>query len=205
MFPLRRRRQGRRPKRIRRHRLTARPGLITAEKWEKLLLSHELKTQAVRLLLPVSLLHFETTMTSFKGALLLGLRRDFGGDPQHLAVVASSMSDGMGSVRRFLVLHDTVPGGTGYLDRFGQPERLRHILTLARDVLAACPCRLEGRAACHRCLYGVLQSREMPNASRESALGLLDNFLQDWDVEDSDRQHSGHHQSSTQRTGTAVP
>ncbi|MFB7859033.1 DEAD/DEAH box helicase [Rhodococcus qingshengii] len=155
----------------------------TAEKWEKLLLSHELKTQAVRLLLPVSLLHFETTMTSFKGALLLGLRRDFGGDPQHLAVVASSMSDGMGSVRRFLVLHDTVPGGTGYLDRFGQPERLRHILTLARDVLAACPCRLEGRAACHRCLYGVLQSREMPNASRESALGLLDNFLQDWDVE----------------------
>jgi len=155
----------------------------TAERWERLLLSHELRTQAVRLLLPVSLLHFETTMTSFKGALLLGLRRDFGGDPQHLDVVASSMSDGTGSVRRFLVLHDTVPGGTGYLDRFGQPDRLRQILTLAREALAACPCRLEGRAACHRCLYGVLSSREMPHASRESALKLLDEFLADWDVE----------------------
>lgn len=155
----------------------------TDAKWERLLLSHELRTQAVRLLLPVSLLHFETTMTSFKGALLLGLRRDFGGDPQHLSVVASSMSDGKGAVRRFLVLHDTVPGGTGYLDRFGDPERLRHILTLARDALATCPCRLEGKAACHRCLYGVLQSREMPNASRESALTLLNNFLQTWDVE----------------------
>ncbi|RVW08226.1 DEAD/DEAH box helicase [Prescottella agglutinans] len=155
----------------------------TAEKWERLLLSHELRTQAVRLLLPVSLLHFETTMTSFKGALLLGLRRDFGGDPQHLAVVASSMSDGSGSVRRFLVLHDTVPGGTGYLDRFGQPDRLRGILTLARDVLATCPCRLEGRAACHRCLYGVLSSREIPHASRESALRLLDEFLGGWEVE----------------------
>ncbi|WP_032399100.1 DEAD/DEAH box helicase [Rhodococcoides fascians] len=152
--------------------------------WEKLLLSHELQTQAVRLLLPVSLLHFETTMASFKGALLLGLRKDFGGDPQHLAVVSSSMSDGSGSVRRFLVLHDTVPGGTGYLDRFGQPERLRHILTLARDALAACPCRLEARAACHRCLYGVLQSREMQYASRESALGLLEGFLTEWNVED---------------------
>ncbi|MGZ9883993.1 DEAD/DEAH box helicase [Rhodococcus ruber] len=155
----------------------------TAETWERLLLSHELRTQAVRLLLPVSLLHFETTMTSFKGALLLGLRRDFGGDPQHLDVVASGMSDGTGSVRRFLVLHDTVPGGTGYLDRFGQPDRLRGILTLARDVLATCPCRLEGRAACHRCLYGVLSSREMPHASRESALKMLDEFLSDWEVE----------------------
>ncbi|WP_370181633.1 DEAD/DEAH box helicase [Rhodococcus wratislaviensis] len=155
----------------------------TKEKWERLLLSHELRTQAVRLLLPVSLLHFETTMTSFKGALLLGLRRDFGGDPQHLDVVASSMSDGTGAVRRFLVLHDTVPGGTGYLDRFGTPERLRGILTLARDVLATCPCRLEGRAACHRCLYGVLRSGEMPHASRESALALLNDFLGDWDVE----------------------
>lgn len=151
--------------------------------WEKLILSHELRTQAVRLLLPVSLLHFETTMTSFKGALLLGLRRDFGGDPQHLAVVASSMSDGNGSVRRFLVLHDTVPGGTGYLDRFGQSERLRQILTLARNVLATCPCRVAGRAACHRCLYGVLRSREMPFASRESALRLLDEFLAAWEVE----------------------
>ena len=155
----------------------------TAAKWEKLLLSHELRTQAVRLLLPVSLLHFETTMTSFKGALLLGLRQDFGGDPQHLSVVASSMSDSNGSVRRFLVLHDTVPGGTGYLDRFGQPERLRQILNLARTALAKCPCRIEGRAACHRCLYGVLRSREMPFASRESALRLLDEFLTSWDVE----------------------
>ena len=155
----------------------------TAEKWEKLLLSHELHTQAVRLLLPVSLLHFETTLASFKGALLLGLREDFGGDPQHLSVVASSMSDGS-AVRRFLILHDTVPGGTGYLDRFGESDRLRHILTLARTALTECPCRTEGRAACHRCLYGVLPPREMPNASRESALKLLGEFLNEWDVEE---------------------
>ncbi|MAU84682.1 MAG: helicase [Gordonia sp.] len=156
------------------------------QKWSRLLLSHELETQAVRLLLPVSLLHFETTLTSFKGALLLGLRKDFGGDPQHLSVVASSMTDSAGGIRRFLVLHDTVPGGTGYLDRFGEPERLRHILTLARDALSQCPCRTEERAACHRCLYGVLSPREMPNASRDSALRLLEEFLAEWDVETID-------------------
>ncbi|MGU3292509.1 DEAD/DEAH box helicase [Williamsia sp. M5A3_1d] len=155
----------------------------TAEKWTRLLLSHELSTQAVRLLLPVSLLHFETTLASFKGALLLGLRKDFGGDPQHLSVVASSMTDSTGAIRRFLVLHDTVPGGTGYLDRFGESDRLKHILALARDALTQCPCRTEERAACHRCLYGVLSPREMPNASRASALRLLDDFLSEWDVE----------------------
>ncbi|MCG7630891.1 DEAD/DEAH box helicase [Gordonia McavH-238-E] len=158
----------------------------TDPKWSRLLLAHELRTQAVRLLLPVSLLHFEGTLTSFKGALLLGLRKDFGGDPQHLSVVASSMSDTSGAVRRFLVLHDTVPGGTGYLDRFGEPERLRHILTLARDALAACPCRTEERAACHRCLYGVLSPREMPNATRDNALQLIEEFLSAWDVETID-------------------
>ncbi|ASR03333.1 DEAD/DEAH box helicase [Gordonia rubripertincta] len=158
----------------------------TDPKWSRLLLAHELRTQAVRLLLPVSLLHFETTLTSFKGALLLGLRKDFGGDPQHLSVVASSMSDASGAVRRFLVLHDTVPGGTGYLDRFGEPDRLRHILTLARDALAQCPCRTEERAACHRCLYGVLSPREIPNATRDTALQLLEEFLSAWNVETID-------------------
>ncbi|WIM87435.1 DEAD/DEAH box helicase [Candidatus Mycobacterium wuenschmannii] len=153
------------------------------EQWENLLLSHELRTQAVRLLLPVSMLHYETTQTSFKGALLLGLRRDFGGDPQHLNVLASSMSDGS-ATRRFLVLHDTVPGGTGYLDRFGEPDRMKAILELARTALRECPCRTESTAACHRCLYGVLSAREMSFASRESALKLLDMFLDDWDVEE---------------------
>jgi hypothetical protein len=155
----------------------------TPEQWENLLLSHELRTQAVRLLLPVSALHYETTQASFKGALLLGLRRDFGGDPQHLNVLASSMSDGS-AVRRFLVLHDTVPGGTGYLDRFGEPDRMKTILELARTALRECPCRTEGTAACHRCLYGVLSPREMPHASRESALKLLDDFLGEWNVEE---------------------
>jgi ATP-dependent helicase YprA (DUF1998 family) len=155
----------------------------TPEQWENLLLSHELRTQAVRLLLPVSTLHYETTLASFKGALLLGLRRDFGGDPQHLNVLASSMSDGS-AVRRFLVLHDTVPGGTGYLDRFGEPDRMKTILELARNALRECPCRTEGTAACHRCLYGVLSARDMPHASRDSALKLLDDFLRDWDVEE---------------------
>lgn len=158
----------------------------TQEHWEELVLSHELTTQAVRLLLPVSTLLVQTKLVSFMAALLLGLRRDFGGDPQHLAIVTSSMGDGAGQTRRFLVLHDLVPGGTGYLDRFGEPDRLRSILVQARDVLANCPCQAQARVACHRCLLGVLRSRDIPAANRRVALDLLEDVLHDWDVEPVD-------------------
>jgi hypothetical protein len=158
----------------------------TVQQWDELILSHELSTQAVRLLLPVSTLMVETKLVSFMGALQLGLRRDFGGDPQHLSVVTSSMSDSSGQTRRFLVLHDTVPGGTGYLDRFGEPERLRSILIQARDVLAACPCKAEGRVACHRCLLGVVRPRDIPAANRTVALDLLEDLLDGWSVEKID-------------------
>ena len=151
--------------------------------WEDLVLSHELVTQAVRVLLPVSVFEHTEHLVAMKGALLLGLRADFGGDPQHLDVVTASMRDSAGRPRRFLVLHDTVPGGTGYLDRIGDPARLHDILTKARTQLATCRCRTEARKACHRCLLSVLGGSEIEVADRALAVRLLDEALSAWDVE----------------------
>lgn len=153
-------------------------------RWVDLLLSHEITTQAVRLLLPVSTFHVNLRLTSLKTALLLGLHRDFGGAPQHLDIVTARMPDEHRRVRQFLVLHDTVPGGTGYLDRFGEPDRMRRILRQAHDVLSACPCQFEGRTACHRCLLGVAEPGEVEHANRRVALELLADLLGNWSVED---------------------
>jgi ATP-dependent helicase YprA (DUF1998 family) len=158
----------------------------TPTHWEELALSHEITTQAVRLLLPVSTFAVETRLASFKTAVLLGLRRDFGGDPQHLDVVTAQMPDEHRRPRRFLVLHDTVPGGTGYLDRFGDPDRMREILTQAHQVLATCPCQSEGHAACHRCLLGVAAPGEVEHTDRRVALDMLAELLADWQVEGVD-------------------
>jgi ATP-dependent helicase YprA (DUF1998 family)/Zn-finger nucleic acid-binding protein len=155
------------------------------EQWEQLALFHELRTEAVRLLLPVAAVEIEERLASFKAALLLGLRLDFGGDPEHLAVVVADHPGGTGGPgrRRFLVLHDTVPGGTGYLGRVADPARLRRILERARDAVAVCPCRDEGRVACHRCLLGVVAPHEIPLVSRGLALELLDRLLGHWELE----------------------
>ena len=119
--------------------------------WTSLALTHELRTQAVRLLVPPIALVDRTVRASFRAALLLGLREVLGGDPDHLDVVEAT--DPAGSSERWvMVLHDLVPGGTGYLARFVDPDRVRELLEKALAVLRSCPCREEGVAACHRCL-----------------------------------------------------
>ena len=154
--------------------------------WQKLALHHELTTDAVRMLLPISMFEVEERLASFKGALLLGLRNDFGGDPDHLDVLPAELPNRGGQGRyRFLVLFDRVPGGTGYLDRLADPDRVKAILEGAREQIARCRCVNEARQACHRCLLGVVDRHEYELVSRDLALNLLDDLLQAWDVDDT--------------------
>jgi ATP-dependent helicase YprA (DUF1998 family) len=160
-----------------------RSGKRTPE-WDDPILMHEIRTEAVRILLPVSMFEVEERLASFKGALLLGLRLDFGGEPEHIAVLTCDYPGSGGPGRRqFLAVHDTVPGGTGYLGRIADPDRLRTILEAARHAISVCPCRDEGRVACHRCLLGAVAPSELEYVSRNLALELLDTLLADWAFE----------------------
>ncbi len=171
---------GTRPERLHQGWCKVRSKAVKAE-WDDIVLYHELVTEAIRLLLPVSLFEVDERLVSFTGALLLGLREDFGGEPSHLSVIRSSAPNRGGQGRRrFLVLFDAVPGGTGYLARLADPDRVRTILEAARRVISTCPCQREGRTACHRCLLGVIDRRDYDHARRGLALELLDDLLEDW-------------------------
>ena len=154
-----------------------------SEEWRDLVLMHELRTEAIRMLMPVSTFEDAERLASFTGALLLGLRLDFGGEPDHLAVTSTSYpgSGGPGR-RRCLIIHDTVPGGTGYLGRLADPDRLRKIFENARRTIAHCECQQEGRNACHRCLLGGITQRAIPLVSRQIALEMLDELLANWSL-----------------------
>ena len=150
------------------------------EQWDDLVLFHELTTESIRMLLPVSMFEVDERLASFKGALLLGLRADFGGDPSHLEVALTDAPNRAGQGRRrYLMLFDSVPGGTGYLARLAEPDRVRTILERGREVIARCPCVTEGRQACHRCLLGVVDRNEYDLARRDLALEILDDLLGD--------------------------
>ncbi|MCZ2859984.1 DEAD/DEAH box helicase [Blastococcus sp. VKM Ac-2987] len=151
-----------------------------ADGWTNVVLTHHLRTQAVRLLVPPVVLVDRTLLTSFRAALLLGLRKVLGGDPDHLDVI-TAVDPAPGSVERWaMVLHDTVPGGTGYLARFGEPEEVQRLFQAALAALEACPCQDEDVAACHRCLLPHVPPQMAELARRDRAIELLTDVLRDW-------------------------
>jgi len=157
---------------------------------KKLVLTHTLDTEVVRMILPMANFEVNKRLASFKAALMLGLKLNLGGSPDHLRVLVSSapVRGGAedGSRRRFLVIRDTVPGGTGYLERLTDFEKLGNIFRGARDLIYRCQCREEGRKACYRCLLSEADYGEEEIVSRSLAIELLDELLAHWEAEGLD-------------------
>lgn len=161
-----------------------------AQRGVKLLLAHELRSEALRILIPAVTAYTEERLASFKALLLAGIAQSYGGDPDHLAVVTDSMPEPGSDVRRhFLVLYDSLPGGTGYLHRLAGPDGLHDVLTRARQVIERCPCVGEERPACHRCLLRYVDGGEYDLVSREHALDMLGELLgrtgDAWSIEEA--------------------
>ncbi|MEU0559369.1 DEAD/DEAH box helicase [Dactylosporangium sp. NPDC006015] len=159
----------------------------TAEHVE-LILAHELQTEALRILIPAVTAVVEERVVSFAAAVRLGIAAEYGGDPAHLRIASATMPDGQsGGTRNFVVVYDTQPQGTGYLHRLAHPEEFRGILEKARELIGACMCQHEGRAACHRCLLRYARNDEFPLMSRAEALGMLDQLLDGWQIQEGTR------------------
>ncbi|MFF4057620.1 DUF1998 domain-containing protein [Streptomyces sp. NPDC001668] len=87
-------------------------------------------------------------MSPFKALLRAGVAETYGGNPDHLEAVVASMPDQSGGSeirRRFLVVYDTLPGGTGYPHRLADPATFRDVLVAARHRIDTCPCQCEAR------------------------------------------------------------
>ncbi|MCO8271803.1 DEAD/DEAH box helicase [Actinoplanes sp. TRM 88003] len=153
------------------------------EKHVELVLAHELETEALRILIPSTVDVIDERVVSFAAALRLGIAAEYGGDPAHLRMVRATMPDAKsGGTRNFVVVYDTQPQGTGYLDRLAPSDRFRAVMKKARAILMACVCQHEGRAACHRCLLRYARNDEFPLMSRLEALGVLERLLDNWQV-----------------------
>ena len=144
-----------------------------------LFLYRELQSEAIRLLLPVSEFQLDEKRASFKAALHLGFRRKFQGDPRHLQIKSQSEPIPGGSGRRrFLVVFDSVPGGTGYLSELWREDHLLGVLEEALKALETCTCQQdETKDGCYRCLYAYQGQRELKYTSSQEAQRLLREVL----------------------------
>ena len=147
-----------------------------------LYLYREFRSEAVRMLIPAAgSLDAEQRISSFIAALELGLRRRFAGAVDHLRVMTCKFPAAeSGADLTFLMLYDTVPGGTGYLKQMmNDPANVVDIFRLARDAIMRCECNADPmKDGCYRCVYAYRRSHEMASTSRNTALALLNAILE---------------------------
>jgi len=153
----------------------------TEDELVNLFLYREVTSEAVRILLPeTSFAGTPERVQSLKAAIQLGLEEEFEGSVAHIkAVLQEAPGDREIARRRYLVLYDRVPGGTGYLaELLRQEGKFMDVLAKALDVMETCSCRDEqDKDGCYRCLYAYRNHYDMPYTSRSVAVDLLREIL----------------------------
>lgn len=145
-------------------------------------LYREFASEGIRLFLPeVGFGDTEERLLSFVSALELGLTRRFKGAVDHLRIALDiRMATGSETPRCYLIIYDSVPGGTGYLKELMRAsEPLLEVLELALEALNTCVCNQDAEAdGCYRCVYAYHNSYDREHISRRIAQKLLGEVIQ---------------------------
>jgi DEAD/DEAH box helicase domain-containing protein len=118
-------------------------------------------------------------LESFTAAFMLGMKEQFG-NVDHLRATVSEVPVPDADYRKqYLVIYDSVPGGTGYLKQLLQKQdSLIDIFEKALHVIENCTCKDDPqKAGCLPCLYAYRQSNRIGQISRRVAVNLLKAIL----------------------------
>ena len=153
--------------------------------FEEVFLYRSVNTEALKILLPVQEFQNEATQQMFKAGLQLGLKRYYKGNPDHVAFefyseynIANQRFD------RYLVAYDTIPGGTGYLQKIFDPKEFTTLLTEAYNAIKDCSCKDQGKDGCYRCILSYSNQYIREDLSRERAEELFGRIVRaskDWE------------------------
>ncbi|MBV4465788.1 DEAD/DEAH box helicase [Pseudomonas sp. SWRI79] len=145
-------------------------------------LYREFTSEGIRLFLPeVGFADTNEALLSFVSALELGLVRRFRGAVDHLRIALDMrMAAGSDTPRCYLVIYDSVPGGTGYLKELMRaPEPLLEVFDIALQALNSCVCNQNADTdGCYRCVYRYHNSHDRKSISRRTAQKLLGEVMQ---------------------------
>ena len=157
------------------------PALMQADAYEEcLFLYREFSTEILRLLVPATTMDSTSVkMESFVAAFMLGMKEYFG-NVDHLRATVSEVPVPDADYRKqYLVIYDSVPGGTGYLKQLmHEKNALIEIFEKALHVMENCSCKEDPQKdGCYHCLYAYRQSQQIGNISRTTAIRILKSIL----------------------------
>lgn len=145
-----------------------------------LFLYREFQTEVLRLLIPASNnASYNVKTQSFTAAFMLGMREYFGNVDHLRAAVTEVPVQDQEYRKQYLVIYDSVPGGTGYLKQLMHNENaLVEVFEKALTVLENCSCKDDPQKdGCYHCLYAYRQSQNIGEISRRVAIDLLHSIL----------------------------
>jgi DEAD/DEAH box helicase domain-containing protein len=121
----------------------------------------------------------------FKAGLQLGLKKYYKGNPDHVAFeFYSEFNKANERFDRYLIMYDTVPGGTGYLQKLFDPKEFTSLLNEAYIAIRDCSCKHSGKDGCYRCILSYSNQYIRADLSRESAeelFGKIVSSANDWE------------------------
>jgi len=163
---------------------------INSFKAESVYLYREIRSEAIRILIPPL---SDDEIATLEACLLLGLRLRFEGNPSHLTIFPQKLPDGENNLQRdYLIILDRVPGGTGYLKTLFQEtdaaertgEGIMAVMRRSLDALESCRCgRLSEKESdrdtdgCYRCIRTYSQQYSATSISRERGIKLLKQLI----------------------------
>ncbi len=142
------------------------------EVFGELYLRRQLTTEVLRILLPIEEINSEVRLALFKAGIGLGLKHYFGGNPQHLEMKEYWEIDSRtGRKQHYLMLIDTIPGGTGYLGQVAGWKEFSKVLENAFEAIRDCRCGEQD--GCYHCIYSYANQYEREWLSRKEAEALF--------------------------------
>jgi DEAD/DEAH box helicase domain-containing protein len=154
--------------------------------FEEVYLFREIETEAIKVLIPVQDLDGETQVNMFKAGLELGLKKYYKGNPQHLSIIDYLEYNAQNSrFDRYLVIHDNISGGTGYLEKLFNPSAFTDVLKKAYEAIKECNCQHNGKDGCYRCIYTYSNQKNQNHLSRSSAEKLFKKIVDKSDAWDN--------------------
>lgn len=147
---------------------------------ECLFLYREFQTEAIRILIPATTMDSsKVRLESFVAAFMLGMKSYFG-NVDHLHACVSEVPVPDADYRKqYLVIYDSVPGGTGYLKQLmNNTNGMIEVLEKSLQVMEKCGCKEDDQKdGCYKCLYAYRQSQHIGEISRKTAIALVKTIL----------------------------
>lgn len=147
--------------------------------FNELYIYRSFQTEALKILLPVQDFRTSEKVSIFKAGLLLGLKNYYKGHPDHVHIRDyEEFNIASGRKERFLVMYESIPGGTGYLSRLFNTEEFTKLLTIAYDHIKHCTCKDEGKDGCYKCIYTYANQYDREVLSRNEAEILFRDIIE---------------------------